>query len=125
MDRILGTTVAFIYATDRDQALAFYCDTLGFALRSSDAHGDFIDLGNALARLTVSANHKPSPHPVLGWNVADISASAAALRARGVGFTIYEGMGQDELGVWSSPDGKTKVAWFNDPDGNVLSLSEA
>ena len=125
MAHISCTTVAFINVTNRDRALAFYRDTLGLTLRSSDPHGDFFDLDHALMRLTAMADHKPSAHPVLGWNVADIGASATTLRARGISFTIYEGMGQDELGVWSSPDGKTKVAWFNDPDGNVLSLSEA
>lgn len=124
MPHITGTTVAFINVTDRDRALAFYRDTLGLTLRSSDPHGDFIELDKALLRITTMADHKPSAHPVLGWNVADISAAAAALRARGVRFTIYEGMGQDDLGIWSSPNGKTKVAWFNDPDGNVLSLSD-
>lgn len=62
---------------------------------------------------------------MFGWNVSDIVAAAKDLRARGVAFTIYDGMGQDELGVWTSPDGKAKVAWFSDPDGNVLSLSQA
>jgi catechol 2,3-dioxygenase-like lactoylglutathione lyase family enzyme len=125
MDRISGTAVTFVNVTDRDRALAFYTSTLGLKLRSSDPHGDFIALDNALLRITAMADHKAGPHPVLGWNVADISAAAAALRDRGVSFTIYEGMGQDALGIWSSPDGKTKVAWFNDPDGNVLCLSQA
>ncbi|QGZ94370.1 VOC family protein [Terricaulis silvestris] len=125
MDRITGTTVTFINVANRDRALAFYRDTLGLELRSSDPHGDFLELDGALMRLTAMADHKPGAHPVLGWNVEDISAAAASLRARGVTFTIYDGMGQDDLGIWSSPDGKTKVAWFNDPDGNVLSLSQA
>jgi catechol 2,3-dioxygenase-like lactoylglutathione lyase family enzyme len=125
MDRISGTAVTFVNVTDRDRALAFYTSTLGLKLRSSDPHGDFIELDNALLRITAMADHKAGPHPVLGWNVEDMSATAAALRERGVSFTIYEGMGQDELGIWSSPDGKIKVAWFNDPDGNVLSLSQA
>jgi catechol 2,3-dioxygenase-like lactoylglutathione lyase family enzyme len=125
MDRITGTTVTFINVANRDRALAFYRDTLGLKLRSSDPHGDFLELDGALLRLTAMADRKPSAHPVLGWNVADISTAAAALRARSVSFTIYDGMGQDDLGIWSSPDGKTKVAWFNDPDGNVLSLSQA
>ena len=70
-------------------------------------------------------DHKAHPHPVLGWNVDDIAAAAEALRDRGVEFTIYEGMGQDALGIWTAPDGKTKVAFFADPDGNVLTLSQA
>ena len=120
-----ATPVAFLYATDRERALVFYRDTLGLELRSADDFGDFIDLGGALARLTVMPDHKPHPHPVLGWNVEDIRATVEALRDRGVTFTIHEGFGQDELGIWTSPDGKSKVAFFADPDGNVLTLSQA
>ena len=75
--------------------------------------------------MTVMADHKAHPHPVLGWNVDNISSAVEALRDRGVVFTLYEGMGQDALGIWTSPDGQSKVAFFADPDGNVLSLSQA
>ena len=119
-----ATPISFLYVSDRERALSFYCETLGFALRSSDPFGDFIDMGSALLRMTLLPDQKPHPHPVLGWDVADITAAAEALRDRGITFTIYEGMGQDALGIWAAPDGKTKVAWFADPDGNVLSLSQ-
>lgn len=115
--------MAFLYVSDRDRALAFY-ERLGCSLHSSDAHGDFLDLGGAWLRMTVVANHHSGPHPVLGWTIPDIRAAAKALRARGVDFTFYEGMAQDELGIWTSPDGTGKVAFFSDPDGNVLSLTE-
>lgn len=125
MDQVLaGAPVAFLYVADRERALAFYRDTLGIALRSADTFGDFLDLGGALLRMTVMPDHEPHPHPVLGWNVADIAAASKALAARGVELIRYEGMGQDDLGVWTSPDGKTRVAFFADPDGNVLSLSQ-
>jgi catechol 2,3-dioxygenase-like lactoylglutathione lyase family enzyme len=119
-----GTPVAFLYVGDRERALGFYRDTLGFALRSSDDFGDFIDLGGALVRMTVMPDHKAHPHPVLGWNVEDIGAAATALRDNGITLIIYEGMGQDAIGIWTAPDGKTKVAFFADPDGNVLSLAQ-
>ena len=119
-----GIPVAFLSVGDRARALGFYCDTLGLALRSTDAYGDFIELGGALLRMTAMPGHEPSPHPVLGWNVADIGAAAAALRARGIAFAIYEGMGQDADGIWTAPGGATKVAFFVDPDGNVLTLSQ-
>lgn len=124
-EKISGTPVAFINVSDRDRALAFYCDTLGLELRSSDNFGDFIQLDGGLLRLTVLGDFKPSPHPVLGWNVRDMTSAVTSMRERGVAFTIYPGMGQDELGIWTAPDGGAKVAWFADPDGNVLSLSEA
>lgn len=118
-----STPVAFIYASDRERAHAFYIGALGFTLKSADPFGDFIDMGKALMRMTVMPDFKGGAHPVLGWDVEDMGATVRALRERGVVFTIYDGMGQDADGVWSSPDG-TKVAWFNDPDGNVLSLSQ-
>ena len=120
-----ATPVAFLYVGDRERALGFYRDTLGLALRGSDDFGDFLDLGGALLRMTVMPDHKATPHPVLGWNVEDIEAAVTYLRDRGVAFTIHEGFGQDALGIWTAPDGKTKVAFFADPDGNVLTLSQA
>jgi catechol 2,3-dioxygenase-like lactoylglutathione lyase family enzyme len=121
--RLSGTPVAFINTSDRERAMGFYCGTLGLALRSSDDFGDFIDLGGALMRMTMLPDHKPQAHPVLGWHVADIRSAVEALRDRGVVFTVYEGMGQDALGIWTAPDGQAQVAFFADPDGNMLSLS--
>ncbi len=71
------------------------------------------------------AGRQPLPHPVLGWNVDDIVTAVQALRARGVTFTIHEGFGQDALGIWTAPAGRTRLAFFADPDGNVLTLSQA
>ncbi|MFD0740231.1 VOC family protein [Lysobacter koreensis] len=120
-----GVAVAFVYVSDRERALSFYCDTLGLRLRSSDAFGDFIDFGAALLRMTVMGpEYKAQPHPVLGWNVDDLASAADVLRQRGIVFTFHEGMGQDEAGIWTSPDARTKVAFFADPDGNVLTLSQ-
>lgn len=119
-----GMPIAYVYTTDRDRALGFYRDTLGAPLQSSDGYGDYFDLGGALLRLTVIKDHKPSEHPVLGWQVADCRATVEALRGKGVTFNIYDGMGQDALGIWTSPDGKSKIAFFNDPDGNALMINE-
>ncbi|QNA82874.1 VOC family protein [Sphingomonas sp. So64.6b] len=120
-----STPVAYLTVSDRGRALGFYRDTLGFVLHSSDDFGDFIEVGGGLLRMTVMADHKAHGHPVFGWNVDDIRAAVEVLRDGGIAFTIYEGMGQDPLGIWTSPDGKTKVAFFADQDGNVLSLSQA
>jgi catechol 2,3-dioxygenase-like lactoylglutathione lyase family enzyme len=120
-----GELVAFLYVADRSRALDFYCDTLGLSVRSSDPFGDFLAGAGSLIRMTVMPDHRPGPHPVLGWNVADVRATAARLRAAGVELLIYEGFDQDDLGVWAAPDGATKVAWLADPDGNVLSLAQA
>lgn len=124
MPPISGKPIAYVYTTDRDRALGFYRDTLGLALQSSDGYGDYLDLGPSLLRLTVIKDHKPSEHPVLGWAVEDCRATVQALSGKGVTFNIYDGMGQDALGIWTSPDGKSKIAFFNDPDGNALMLNE-
>ena len=125
MDLQSATPVAYLTVSDRARGLSFYRDTLGLALRSSDDQGDFIAVGGGLLRITALPDHRPQPHPVFGWNVEDIGAAVAALSDRGIVFTVYEGMGQDARGIWTSPDDGTKVAFFADPDGNVLSLSEA
>jgi len=121
---ISGTPLAFVYVADRERALRFYTETLGFPLHSADGHGDLIDLGAGRLRTTVIPGHKAHEHPVVGWAVDDLVATVQALRARGVVFAIYEGMGQDELGVWTSDDGQRKLAFFNDPDDNVICLSQ-
>jgi hypothetical protein len=66
---------------------------------------------------------KPAAFTILGWTVADIDAAMSALKNKGVTFERYEGMGQDARGVWNAPSG-AKVAWFKDPDGNVLSVTQ-
>lgn len=117
--------VTFVLTTNRAKALPFYRDTLGLRLMGEDSHAATFDLGNRTPlRLTDVANHQASGHTVIGWHVADIRAAIADLRAKGVQFQIFESFGQDADGVWSSPDGGAKVAWFNDPDGNGLSLTQ-
>ena len=119
-----GTTVAFLYTIDIERCLAWYRDVIGLEAHGRDDYGAFLKSGSALVRVTGMPDYRPSGHPALGWDVPDIRSAAEELRAKGVSFTIYDGMGQDELGVWRSPDGSTSLAWFNDPDGNVLSLSQ-
>jgi catechol 2,3-dioxygenase-like lactoylglutathione lyase family enzyme len=116
--------MGFIATADRARATPFYRDTLGCRLVSEDQYAATFDMAGLTVRLTHVPGHKPTPHTVFGWSVADIEAAARALAAKGVKFTLYEGFGQNSLGVWTSPDGKAKVAWFPDPDGNVLSLTQ-
>jgi catechol 2,3-dioxygenase-like lactoylglutathione lyase family enzyme len=120
-----STPVVFVYVTDRERAVAFYRDTLGFTQGRANAHGDYLDMGKALIHVMAMPDHKASPHPVVGWDVPDIAATAAALKERGVAMTVYEGFGQDEMGIWTAPDGFPKLAWFADPDGNFLQLSQS
>ncbi|NNM77939.1 VOC family protein [Sphingomonas sp. ID1715] len=117
--------VAFVSVTSREEGRAFYEGVLGVQHRSTDEFGDFYAFPNGtMLRLTPMLDFKPIEHPVLGWDVADIRATAIALKDKGISFTIYEGLGQDELGIWTAPDGRAKVAFFSDPFGNVLSIAE-
>jgi catechol 2,3-dioxygenase-like lactoylglutathione lyase family enzyme len=117
--------VCFVPTSDRARAKPFYVDVLGLRLLGEDDHAVTLDLGNRTPlRLTDLPGHQASGHTVLGWHVGDIATTVRALAAKGVKFNVYDGFGQDPDGVWASPDGGAKVAWFNDPDGNVLSLTQ-
>jgi catechol 2,3-dioxygenase-like lactoylglutathione lyase family enzyme len=117
--------VCFVLTADRAKSKPFYGDVLGLRLLGEDGHAVTFDLGNRTPlRLTDLPGHSGSGHTVIGWNVADIHGAVRDLAARGVTFSVYEGFGQDADGIWSSPDGGARVAWFADPDGNVLSLTQ-
>lgn len=116
--------ITFIHTRDPARAKAFYVDTLGFPLITDDGFATVVDLNGVALRITKIEDHKPHPHTVLGWEVADIAGAIAALNAKGVTMEMYTGYGQDAQGVWTSPDGKAKVAWFLDPDGNNLSMTQ-
>ena len=116
--------IGFILTADRARAKAFYQDVMGFRVMAEDGFAVTFDMGGLTVRLSDVEGHTGGPHPVLGWTVPDIRAAAQALADQGVTFTIYPGYGQDELGVWTAPDGQTHVNWFTDPDGNVLSLTQ-
>lgn len=81
------------------------------------------DLAGVTLRLTEVPGYAPTGHPVLGWQVADMAATVADLARKGVAMTIYDGLGEDEQGIWTAPDGSCKVAFFSDLDGNGLSLT--
>lgn len=117
--------IAFVLTRNRAALKPFYGDTLGLPLLSEDDFATVFDLGGIKLRLTTVEDHSPSPHTVLGWQVPDIMATSRALVERGVTFNIYPGFGQDDLGIWTSPDGRVRVNWFNDPEGNALSLTQS
>ena len=117
-------TMSFIITRDREVARKFYGETLGFKQADEDDFAVVFDLNGVTLRISTVKDHQAQPHTVLGWEVKDIVAEVKALNAKGVKFQTYEGFGQDVLGIWNSPDGKAKVAWFLDPDGNNLSLAQ-
>ena len=116
--------ITFVITRDRKVAEPFYGDVLGLKRLHGDDFAAVYDLAGTPLRLTEVPDHQPSAHPVLGWEVQDIAAAIDALVAKGVSFAVYPGMGQDQRGVWTAPDGSAKVAFFSDPDGNGLSLTE-
>jgi catechol 2,3-dioxygenase-like lactoylglutathione lyase family enzyme len=115
--------VAFAPTTDLDRAREFYVGVLGLTLEETNPFACVVRGGGTMLRITKVDSFTPHPFTVLGWGVEDLDATMASLRAAGVTFNRYEGMGQDDAGVWTAPSG-ARIAWFPDPDGNVLSLSQ-
>ena len=117
--------VSFILTANRAAAKPFYAGALGLAIVAEDDFAvTFALAGGATMRLTDLPGHRAQNHTVLGWAVADIRAAVAELRTKGITFRIYDGFGQDADGIWSPPGGEAQVAWFTEPDGNVLSLTQ-
>ena len=116
--------IAFVSTRDPTRSREFYAGTLGLPLVSDelplalvfDAHGTML-------RVTIVQEHTPAPYTVLGWSVDDIQAAVGELQSKGVAFECYSWMTQDDLGIWTSPGG-ARIAWFKDPDGNLLSLTQ-
>jgi catechol 2,3-dioxygenase-like lactoylglutathione lyase family enzyme len=127
MDQSFATsakTMTFIATRDRAKSKAFYSGVLGFALASEDDFAAVFDMNGTMLRISTVPNHTALAHTVLGWEVSDIVATVQSLGAKGAKFTVYEGFGQDELGIWTAPASGNRVAWFLDPDGNNLSLTQ-
>jgi catechol 2,3-dioxygenase-like lactoylglutathione lyase family enzyme len=115
--------VAFVAATDLRRARVFYEQALGLPVVE---HNDFACVLNAngiMLRVTAVPEVARAGYTVLGWRITDIVPAVRGLTAKGVVFLRYDGMGQDEDGIWTTPEGD-KVAWFTDPDGNILSLTQ-
>jgi catechol 2,3-dioxygenase-like lactoylglutathione lyase family enzyme len=114
-----------ICTRDRDRATAFYRDALGLPVASEDSFAAVFNIGGVTLRVSTVADFTPHQHTILGFSVPDVAAAVKDLREKGVIFNIYEGFSQDGLGIWTAPGGAVRVAWFKDPDGNVLSVTNA
>jgi catechol 2,3-dioxygenase-like lactoylglutathione lyase family enzyme len=115
--------IAFAGATDVRQARVFYEQMLGLLVIEQNDFACVFDANGTMLRVTAVAEVARAGYTVLGWRVTDITAIMRDLTARGVVFMRYDGMDQDQNGVWTTPGGD-QVAWFADPDGNVLSLTQ-
>lgn len=115
--------IAFVSATDLTRARHFYENVLGMRLVEQNDYACVFDAHGTMLRVTAVSQVAHAGYTVLGWRVADIAAVMSQLRSRGVTFTRYEGMNQDAEGVWTTHNGD-RIAWFYDPDGNNLSLTQ-
>lgn len=116
-----STLTSLIGTTKPAVAKAFYGETLGLKFVSEDQFAAIFETKNARIRISTTPSVVPAPYAVLSFDVADIAKAVDALAAKGVVFARFPFLVQDPKGVWSAPDG-TKVAWFHDPDLNLLSL---
>jgi predicted enzyme related to lactoylglutathione lyase len=116
--------MGFVPTDDMARARAFYERVLGLRVESEDGFAvTVLAAGDIRIRLTKIDKHKPAPFTILGWETSDIQKDVSELATRGVAFNQYGMPGQDARGIWSSPSG-ARIAWFHDPDGNTLSLTQ-
>jgi len=122
---VLTRMIGFVITNDAEKAKTFYGDVLGFRLMNEDEYALSFDANGTMLRVNKGRDFKAAQGTVLGWDVEDIHAAVRELVSRGVRFEQFglPFMKQDELGVWIPPNGD-RVAWFKDPDGNVLSISQ-
>ena len=113
----------FIPTLDAERSKAFYRDVLGLELVSEDDFGIEFNANGAALRIAKVPEFTPYPFTSLGWVVEDVAAKFVKLIKKGVVFERFGFFEQDELGIWDAPGG-TKVAWFKDPDGNLLSFND-
>lgn len=115
--------IAIVATNQPERAKAFYSELLGLRLIADTPFALVFDAGGTMLRVSKVGELKPAPYTVLGWKVPNIRAAMEGLMKRGITFERYPALPQDELGIWTTPDGH-KVSWFKDPDGNTLSLTQ-
>jgi catechol 2,3-dioxygenase-like lactoylglutathione lyase family enzyme len=118
-----GKMVGFLLTTDYDRARAFYESKLGFEFVSVDQYALVMKIGGHNVRIAKVPNFSPARSTVLGWEVEDIEAVTTWLKQQGVALEKYPFVQDQELGIWTAPNGD-KIAWFKDPDSNVLSVDQ-
>ena len=115
--------IAFVPATDIDRARRFYAEALGLTLVEENSAACVFDANGTMLRVTPVGEVTPAPFTVVGWAVSDIGGVVQRLTDDGVAIQRFEGLEQDDLGIWNAPSGD-QVAWFKDPTGNTLSLTQ-
>jgi catechol 2,3-dioxygenase-like lactoylglutathione lyase family enzyme len=117
-----AAVIAFLPSTDLDRSRRFFADVLGLPLVEVTPFACVLRVGPTMVRVTKVDQLRPQPFTVFGFEVPDMRAAVTRLAGAGVAFLHYDGMGQDADGIWTTPGGD-QVAWFQDPDGNTLSLT--
>lgn len=122
---MLGSSniIAFVPTRDFNKARAFYEGVLGLRFVKDDGFALVLDANGIMVRVAKVPEFKPAQFTILGWQVSDIEKIVAGLEKKGVHFERFGFFEQDKLGIWTAPTGD-KVAWFKDPDGNMLSVSQ-
>jgi catechol 2,3-dioxygenase-like lactoylglutathione lyase family enzyme len=115
--------MGFVPTNDAAKARSFYESKLGFQFVSDDMFALVMKAGETMIRIAKAKDFTPAPYTVMGWEVSNIEEVVAWLQKCGVAFEKYPWVPDKELGIWAAPGGD-KVAWFKDPDGNVLSVSQ-
>jgi len=115
--------MAFVPIKDSKRSRPFYEETLGLRFVSDDDFALVMDSNGVTVRLAKLGDFKPAGFTVLGWEVEEIEPAVTKLEQKGVRFEKFPGLPQDKHGIWTAPGG-AKIAWFKDPDGNILSLSQ-
>ena len=115
--------VGFVPAANLAHAKMFYAGVLGFRVLNEDLFGISLEAKDALIRIAHVGEHQPAPFTILGWETSDLQKEVTELKTLGVEFLRIPGFPQDDLGIWTAPNG-AQVAWFKDPDGNTLSVSK-
>ena len=118
-----AAAMVFLPSTDLDRSRRFFADLLGLPLVEVTPFACVLQVGPTMVRVTKVEQLRPQPFTVFGFQVSDLRATVMRLADAGVGLLRFDGMGQDADGVWTTPDGD-QVAWFHDPDGNTLSLTQ-
>jgi catechol 2,3-dioxygenase-like lactoylglutathione lyase family enzyme len=117
--------VAFVPTTNPARARTFYEETLGLRLVADQSPFALVfDANGTMLRVTCVGEHSPAPFTILGWDVDEIDSVVDKLAAAGIEFIRYPGLNDNEpRGIWTAPSG-ARIAWFRDPEGNVLSVTE-
>ena len=115
--------IGFVATAKPDDARRFYAEALGLPLIEDGPYALVFSASGTTIRVQKVSGVSPAAYTALGWAVDDIEETIAQLTARGVRFERFEGLSQSDRGVWRTPDGSS-VAWFKDPDGNILSLTQ-